>query len=310
MIDMHIHSIYSDGTYTPEEIVKIAKEKKLDLIALTDHNALIGLSNFRDACEKYGQKALAGIEISTVYNGEEIHLIGYFPVNSNFHYAQYDVLNETNKRYHDSKIMQLEAIVEKLSKDFPVSVEEFRRFLLDLKDNDNINRVHISNYLMHKGIVGDVHEGFKKYLNKESKYYVEREQTKLLDALKIATDAGGFATIAHIGQYHLTDDEVKKMLEDISKITDEIGVELFHYDHNDTQIERLLKITKDIENKTSMKVIFTAGSDCHGLNKPNEIGKPYEDKLSDEHMKLYKDVSDNFVSFVANRYALEQTIVR
>lgn len=306
-IDTHIHSTYSDGTLTPEEIVKEAKEKRLDLIALTDHNTLNGDTEFAQYANKYNQNAIAGIEISTIYKKEEVHLLAYFPINSNFFYSQYDKLNELNNNYKYGKKSQLEEMIENIGKDYDVSVKEFYEFIKTIKSDENFNRVHVANYLIHKNITKSVQESFDNFLDEKSKYYVVKPQTKLLDAIKIVVESGGFPTIAHLEQYNLNDNEIKEMLTDVSKIINEFGVELFHYDHTKSDRQRFLNICKDIESKTNLKIIYTAGSDCHGKNKPNVIGKPYEKELDIEDEALYENVSNNFIKFLKEKELLKES---
>lgn len=308
-IDTHIHSNFSDGTYSVEEIVKIAKEKGLSLIALTDHNTLDGNLLFCEMSKKYNQPALAGIEISTVYKNEEIHLLGYFPINSNFFYSQYEELVNMNRNYKNAKKIQLEKMIEKLSKDYDVSIDEFYSYINSIKSNMNYNRVHLANYLIHKKIINSVQEGFNGFINEEAKYYVKKEQTNLLDAISAVINAGGFISIAHLSQYNLTLDEKKEMFFDIGKITKEIGLELFHCDHSKEDIDNYLKMCNEIKNESGIKFIFTAGSDCHGQNKPNEIGKPYEFNMDKKYEELYEIVSKGFVEFIEQKYKTKENII-
>src|SRR5699024_11027449 len=96
----HIHSNYSDGSDNPEDIVKKAHDKQLDLIALTDHNTIDGINEFKQACIKYRQNALAGIEVSTSYQGQEIHLLGYF----NLENDSFESLSKLINAYQNIKI--------------------------------------------------------------------------------------------------------------------------------------------------------------------------------------------------------------
>lgn len=307
-IDIHIHSNFSDGTYSVEEIVKKAKEKDLSLIALTDHNTLDGNSLFSQISKKYNQPALAGIEISTVYKNEEIHLLGYFPINSNFFYPQYDELVRINKNYKDSKKIQLEKMIEKLSKDYDVSIPEFYEYINSIKDNTNYNRVHLANYMIHKGIVSSVKEAFDGYISEESKYYVKKEQTNLLDAISAVINAGGIVSIAHLSQYNLSYNEKKEMLLDIGNITKEFGVELFHYDHTKENIDEYIRMCKEIKNKKGLKIFYTAGADCHGKNKPNEIGCPYNFDIDKKYKLLYEDISKKFIELINEKYKIIDNI--
>ena len=171
-IDLHIHSTYSDGTYSPDTIVKQAYEKGLDLIAITDHNNLESVADLRKASQKYGQLAVMGIEISTVYHEEEVHCLGYFNLNEDFASPKFNKLNGMLRTYKEAKSKQLRQMIENIGKDYDdVSYDDFIQFIASIKDNNNFNRVHVANYLMHKGMVGSVQEGFDVYLNESSKYY-------------------------------------------------------------------------------------------------------------------------------------------
>lgn len=307
-IDAHIHSTFSDGTYGIEEIIKKAKENKVDLIALTDHNNLDGISEFAKLTNEYNQSALAGIEISSIYDKVEIHLLGYFPINSNFFYAQYDNLNKLNNNYKNGKREQLEEIIENIGKDYDVSVNDFYNFISKIKDDKNFNRVHIANYLIHKNIATSIQDGFNRFLNDDSKYYVFKKQTQLLEAVDAMVQGGGLPVIAHLSQYKLTDNEIKKMLIDVSKITKDFGIELFHYDHSKSDINRYLKIVNEVKNETNANIVFSAGSDCHGKNKPNEIGFPYNFSMDKETKNLYQNICNDFVTFLKDKQFLKENI--
>lgn len=277
-IDLHIHSTFSDGTYTPSEIVRVAKEKKLGLIALTDHNTIDGFEVFKKALAMYEQDGVLGVEISTYYKKKEIHLLSYFPTYTNFNEDKYRKLLDFVEYYHAGKVPQIEGIVNNLSKDLDVSLDEFYAFIDSIKDNHNLNRVHIANYLMNKEIVSSIDEGFKKYLREDSKYYVGRELVDLLESIKIVRECGGIPTIAHLGQYKYKEDEIKELFLDIKDVTNEIGVELFHYDHDPEDVRGFLTILEELIEEDKFNIFYTAGSDFHGKNKPNKIGEPFNYK--------------------------------
>ena len=131
LIDLHIHSKYSDGTFTPEEIVKEAKKRNIEMIALTDHNTLAGIPDFRKACKKYNQKALAGIEISTSYKNKEVHLLGYFPLNDDLRNKKYSLLKKILKEYKGLKQKQNEAILQKIIDvgRYDISIPDFYKYV-------------------------------------------------------------------------------------------------------------------------------------------------------------------------------------
>lgn len=307
MIDLHIHSNNSDGTKTIEEIVMEAKEKKLDLIALTDHNTFSGCAKFAEIAERYNQPALSGIEISTVYKNEEIHLLGYFPLKSSFVYPQYESLIKMNETYSNGKIKQLEDMVEKLSKDYPVSINEFHDFL-KMNNVKNINRVHLANYLISKGIVDTVQNAFDYFLNEHSKYYVKKEQTDLLYAIREMVSAGGFPVIAHLNQYNFKQNEIEQLLMDISNIANKFGVELLHPDHSKNDISNYIDLCDFVQKQTNSQIIFTAGSDFHGENKSNQIGKVCNFEMDSQTILLCENISKDFIEFINNKHKAKENI--
>lgn len=291
-IDLHIHSTYSDGTYTPDTIVQKAKEKGLELIAISDHNNLDGVNDLREASQKYGQKVVMGTEITTKYLGEEIHCLGYFNIDSDFDSPKFDKLMEMMRSYKDTKRIQLQKIVENIGKDYDcVSYEDFLNYVTSLKDNSNFNRVHVANYLMHKGLTKSVNEGFDNFLNEESKYYVAKGQTDLFDAIKIIRDAGGLFSIAHFVQYTtLKYNDVVNLAQRISEITNIVGVEAYHSDQDSAYTSKIMNFCytyfTSIFKDKGIKVFYTIGSDCHGANKKVEIGQTSKGELTDAEIDV------------------------
>ena len=284
-IDLHIHSTYSDGTFSPNTIVKQAHEKGLDLIAISDHNNLEGVNDLREASKKYGQLAVMGIEISTVYRGEEVHCLGYFNLNEDFTSPKFDKLNRMLKTYKEAKGNQLKQMVENIGKDYDdVSYEDFTHFVTSIKDNSNFNRVHVANYLMHKGMVSTVQEGFDTYLNESSKYYVKKDQIDLLDAIKTIINAGGLPSIAHFVQYDFKYNDVVDLVSDIIKTTSIIGIEAYHSDQDENYTNKLMNFCyvyfNSINRDKGIKTFYTIGSDCHGANKKVVIGQTSKGELS------------------------------
>lgn len=284
-IDLHIHSTYSDGTYTPDEIVKQAKEQGLELMAITDHNNFGSLEDLRVASKKYNQSAVMGVEISTVYCDEEVHCLGYFNINEDFTAKKFDKLNSMLQGYKDSKKIQLMRMVENIGKDYPdVSYDDFIAFITSIKSNDNFNRVHVANYLMHKGMVTSVQEGFDSFLNESSKYYVKKEQINLLDAIKTIVEASGLPSVAHFVQYNFKYNDVINLVMDIINTTDVIGVEAYHSDHDEAYSSELLDFCyvyfKLINSDKNIKLFYTIGSDFHGANKKVKLGGSSKGELS------------------------------
>ena len=276
-IDLHMHSLYSDGSDDVEHIVKKSKELQLDLIALTDHNTLEGLADLKKYALIYQQNVLAGVELSTMYQYKEIHLLGYFPINSDLKDDDFAGLRYFIKQYQDIKRQQNEAIIFKLSRIFDdISIDDF--YLSTA--SHNINRVHIAQYLVKKGHVADINEAFQKYIGYHCCCYVKKKAIPIKQGIKAIHQARGKAVIAHLGQYHL-----ENLTEFIQQCIDD-GVDGFECYHpfNDEKIVALIQ-------KYQKEMLLTAGSDYHGSHKKNNVlGKTYSFSMSHQQKQLYDEI--------------------
>lgn len=297
MIDLHIHSLFSDGTDTPENIVKIAKSKRMELIALTDHNTFDGCKEFQEACQKYMQDALLGNEISTDYKGTEVHLLAYYPIDTDFSIPSFDKLRKVNEDFYKNKENQLDKIIENLKEDIEVDLKEFKDFIKGYK---NWNRNHLASYLLDKGIVKTRTEAFDKFLGDNTKYFVENEKVNLIDAIQMVNETNGICVIAHPGEYNLSKDEFEEMLFNVSKDLNTIGIEMFHQENTEQDMKDYFEISKGIQNILHKKVLLTAGSDFHGKNKDIKIGQVCSFKVKDDLEKILKATPDNVLYFLEN----------
>lgn len=276
-IDLHIHSSFSDGTCTPEEIVVQAREKNMDLIALTDHNTLAGAERFRRAARKEGQKAAVGIELTSGYQTadqkmKEIHVLGYFPLQADMGSEKFALLNRRIREYGDSKYLQLENILENLAEDYPeLSVQEFYAYIESKKADKNYNRVHIANYLMHRGLAHTVNECFERFLSEKQKYYVRRKQITVEEAVDAIKEAGGLCIIAHPAEYHFSDEEMEQFFRHCMELSVD-GVEVFHPSDTEEEVGRILKLFQKLQ---PYPFLISTGSDFHGANKVNSMGKGF-----------------------------------
>ena len=291
-IDLHIHSNYSDGSDNPEDIVKKAHDKQLDLIALTDHNTIDGIDEFKQACIKYHQNALAGIEVSTNYQGQEIHLLGYF----NLENDSFESLSKLINAYQNIKITQNEAILNKLKKQFPdISISEFYNFCKGIAKKQNLNRVHIAKYMVAKGIVSDISGAFNNYIDEKGPFFVSKKPISLYEAIKVVHESKGIAVIAHLGEYHFSVDEKKVFIKDCL----DHGIDGFECYHPLNQIEDINLLTGCQQQNPAL--ILTAGSDYHGTNKKNNfLGISYALNLLPEQKEQFDQITTNAYNFLLN----------
>ena len=250
--DLHTHSVFSDGTYTPTEIV--AEAARLDLIvALTDHNTTAGLTEFKDAARKLGVTAVPGIEFSTEHDGKELHLLGLF------------VLPE-----HDSVIegMLLESLALKerfnlkLVKNlnqagYQIDFESVKRRIPD----GIPNRAHIAAELLDLGYVSSIQEAFDSLLNDKSGFYVRPPLLPLLDVIRQLRQIGVLPVLAHPLQ-ELTEKQLRQLLP-IAKEAGLLGMETMHSSYSPDTIRLAEEIAVEFG------LLPSGGSDFHGSVKPD-----------------------------------------
>ena len=248
MIDLHIHSVYSDGTCTVEEIINKAKLLGLKQIAITDHNILDG-SIFGKEISNID--FIVGTELSVGYNNHEVHLLGYFPNPSNYKNTKF-VINE-GEAYKKVAIMELIENLNEMGIDIKITdLTEFSKGI--------INRVHVCMAMKKRGYISSIEEGFKKWVGEDCPAYVERKTVSIEEAINAIHLDGGLAIIAHPYEYNDLQ-PIDTFLLDI--INDIDGIECFHPSANLEQSNHLVQIA------TNHNKLITGGSDFHGDNKPD-----------------------------------------
>lgn len=246
MIDLHIHSNYSDGSDSIEKIIEQAKLLNLKQISITDHNILDGSIYANSIYDK----SLIGVELSTNYHDIEVHVLGYFPNGSDFKNVKF-VINE-GEAY--KKVAILETIENLNNMGIDIKITELSEFAKGI-----INRVHICQALMKHGYISSINEGFEKYVGDGCPAYVERKTVPLNEIIDAIHLDKGIAVIAHPYEYDKLE-SIDNFLIDI--INDIDGIECYHPSATEKQSLHLIQIAKK-NNK-----IITGGSDYHGINKP------------------------------------------
>lgn len=250
MIDLHIHSVYSDGTYTVEQILESAKQLGLKQISITDHNILTGSI---EASKISDIDFIIGTELSVDYHGVEVHLLAYFPNDSDYKNVQF-VINE-GEIY--KKIAIMETIENLNAMGIELEVTELSKYTKGI-----INRVHICMALKDKGYINSINEGFEKYVGDNCPAFVERKTVPIQEAIDAVHKDGGIAIIAHPYEYN----ELKPLDNFLNDIIDKIdGIECFHPSANSENSKFLIEFAQKYEK------IITGGSDFHGDNKPNIV---------------------------------------
>lgn len=244
-IDLHVHTTASDGSYSPRNLVALARSKGIDCLAITDHDTTYGLSEALEAGKEYGMEIIPGIELSTVQENTEIHVLGYYidPQNLPF--------QETLDRLVEARDGRARRIVEKLNDlGYPIEFSEVR----SKAPHGTMGRPHVALVMMDHGIIRSIDEGFDKYLSPGCPAYVPRMRLTPLEAIHLIKEAGGVPVLAHPGlgcPKVLLTDFVRNGLE---------GIEVFYPKHSHDEIDYYYYQCKNFN------LIMTGGSDFHGHN--------------------------------------------
>lgn len=293
-IDMHMHSTFSDGTFTVPQIVEFARKNNFEYVAITDHNSIQSVDVLKGMTGELPHK-IAGIELSTKHNGKKLHLLGYFNMKDDFDSEKFAFLRALLDREAKSKSVQVRQMIDNLSADFDVSYDEF---LSMLNGDGFVNRVHIARYLTDKGITESVSSAFKTVINTKSKYFVKRREMTFEEGLYAIVQCGGIPSIAHFVEYGFTDEEIDEIAAITAKATDTVGVELWHYKQNADFRKLIVDRCKKYNN---LNIIFTAGSDFHGANKVQNIGEISPDGLTAEEQRFFDNQIKHTLEVFKNR---------
>ncbi|MGN1131273.1 MAG: PHP domain-containing protein [Ruminococcus sp.] len=251
--DLHNHSIYSDGTYTPEELVKEAERLGLSAIALTDHNTVMGLERFF-ACGKNSNVTLVGgIEFSTDYKGTELHILGLFVPES-----QHDNIEAIVKKALKLKDQSNIDVVNKIrDMGYDISYEEIK----NASPSGKINRANIASVMVKKNIVESVSQAFEEFLNPKLGLYHPPKKLSALEIIDVINNMGAVSVLAHPFLNLKTEETLREFLED-AKAHHLDGMEVHYSKFTKEQTECAERLAEEFS------LIKSGGSDFHGSNKP------------------------------------------
>lgn len=250
--DLHTHSLSSDGMQPSSENVRIAYNKGLSAVAITDHDTVAGVEEALLAGKQYGITVVPGVEISTRLAGKEIHVLGYF-VNPKDH--EFLARLETLRRTREERNRR---ILDKLNElGLTISMNDVLRVMgRPLEKDESIGRPHIADALVDKGYVSHMREAFDLYLAEGKPGFVSVPKVTPQDAFTWIREAGGTPVLAHPGLYG-DDDLVRKIIEEGHPA----GIEVYHSDHGPSEEQRYLAMAE------AYHLIVTGGSDFHGARQ-------------------------------------------
>ncbi|TDF98322.1 PHP domain-containing protein [Paenibacillus piri] len=246
--DLHMHTTASDGTQPPADNVKLAAEAGLAAIAITDHDTVAGIAEALEAGKRLGLTVVPGVEISTVAEGQDIHVLGYWIDPCDPH------LLERLARLRGVRDQRNRMIIERLNElGLSLTMEDVTASLQGSKKADEtVGRPHIAGALMKKGYIASTAEAFERYLGKGAAAYVNPPRIEPFTAVEWIREAGGVPVLAHPGLYG--QDELIGQLAERGLA----GLEVYHSDHTPEQEEHYRRIAE------RFGLIATGGSDFHG----------------------------------------------
>lgn len=253
MIDLHTHSHYSDGTVSPEEVVKRAVEAGLSAVALTDHNTVAGLTEFLEAADRYGVEGIPGVEISTDYGDTELHIVGLY-IKPECCVRLTAVMDELLLRKEKSNIELVEALNRSgMALDYQ-----------DIKSRTPdgfVNRAVIASELVSLGYAETVKQAFSRWLRPELGYYQPPRRLDVFEAIRLLKDLGAVTVLAH--PFLSLEEESLRIFLKQAKETGLDAMETCYstYDEPTTRLARCIA--------EEFGLLESGGSDFHGNNKPD-----------------------------------------
>lgn len=260
-VDLHLHTRFSDGSWTPDELVRAAAQRELAAIAVTDHDTLDGVPAMLAAGASHGIEVLPGVEITCRVETREIHLLGYFPGDTWKDSGLKAVLDHS-RQVREKRIGE---IVARLNEH---GIALTTPQVLACSECGTLGRPHVAMAMVQAGIVRNVDEAFERFLRRGKPGFVERYRMTVAEAIGHVRRAGGVAVLAHPA-LNGVDDHIPDMTQQGLD-----GLEAWHSRHTPSQIERYHKLAKQ------HGLLVTGGSDCHGTGRGKEllgtVPVPYE----------------------------------
>jgi len=251
--DLHVHTNESDGTSSPEKLVKDVSRAGLYAVGIVDHDTVNALAPAISAAKTYGIEVIPGIELTSQYEGQEIHILGYFI------------------DYHDQSLLEklalvrqnrVERVIKIVSNLKEMGLDLDPQAVFDISGNATVGRMHVARALVEEGLVGSTNEAFQKYIGDKSPAYVLGFKFSPAEAIKLIKDSGGVAVLAHPYIIH-NDDLIPQFAKDGL-----MGLEAYYPEHSQSMVNFYLNLAKELG------LLVTGGSDFHGSAKPDvKLGK-------------------------------------
>ena len=263
--DLHLHTFFSDGTFTPEELVERASKIGFAAIALTDHDTVEGCDRAAAACTAANMEFISGTELTAEHADTEVHILAYFVDTRNqtllTRIAEFQTVRQ-------SRIHEMVAALNKLG--IPLKAEA----VFALANCKSPGRPHVARALVKEKLISNLDEAFERYLKKGRPAWIPKSKMSALESVELIHQAGGLAVMAHPG-LNRTDEIIPDLVD-----AGLDGIECFHTKHSTKMAERYLEIAEKYH------LLVTGGSDCHGFSKVKPLIGTV--KLPYDHVEIMK----------------------
>jgi predicted metal-dependent phosphoesterase TrpH len=244
--DLHLHTTFSDGTYTPEELVAQGRRLGFAALALSDHDTVEGCARMESACASANIEFIPAAELTAELEGHELHILGYFLETTN---ARLLVELERFQEVRQNRIREMVARIRKLN--VPLREEQ----VFEVARCRAPGRPHVARALVQAGLCANLDEAFERFLKKGRPAWVPKCKMSAAEAIALIHHAGGLAVMAHPGLNNC-DDLIPALAE-----CGLDGIECYHTKHAAAEAYHYQKMAEQL------RLLVTGGSDCHGLSK-------------------------------------------
>jgi len=245
--DLHLHTLFSDGTYTPKKLVQEAKRVGLSVIAIADHDTIDAIDLAQEAAKDNEIEVLPALELTAEHLNQEIHILGYL-----IDHNQKQLIRKLST-LRENRVKRIYKIAEKLN---GIGINLNAQSVFDISGYGTVGRLHVAKAMVKEKLVGSIYEAFQKYIGDKSPGYVLGFRLSAKEAITLIKNAGGIPVLAH--PYSLNNDGLIPEFVDCGLM----GLEVYYPEHSPSMTKKYLDFTK------KYNLLATGGSDCHGSAKP------------------------------------------
>ncbi|MDH4071270.1 MAG: PHP domain-containing protein [Ignavibacteria bacterium] len=269
--DLHLHTIHSDGTLSPEELVKRARAGGLSTISVTDHDSVGAIEQARAVGEQLGVEVITGVELSVSVGEQDVHVLAYFFDHTN------STVQDHLEFYRFERVKRAERIVGKLNDlKVPLTIDA----VLEKAGNGSVGRPHIANALVDEGFISSYNEAFLKYIGQGKPAFERKMRVSPRAAIDMISEAGGLTFLAHPG-VNISEEVLMGLIKDGID-----GIEVVHPSHSPERIAFYRGIVSEYF------LLASGGSDYHGggRNDNGSLGKYFISNQEVEMMRRRLDL--------------------